>query len=95
MFGIAQLSADSEALQEIIQLASIHDKVRDALQRMEHSLTPSYAPLLPSLLWASEVLEIELEPKFKERALGIVTGNYSRISFASKVLVSQVLHGAQ
>ena len=86
--GIAQLSADDESLQEILRLARIEDKVGEALSRMQHSLTPSYAPLLPSILWSAEVLDFELDKSFSEKALSLVTNNYRQISFASKVLLS-------
>ena len=92
LVGIAQLAADHEALQEIIELAQIREKVNRVLAGMTGSLTDTYAPLLPSLLWSSTVLDIDIDEDFRRKASEITLQNYSKLSYASKVLLSQTIN---
>ena len=91
LVSVAQLAADHEVLQEIIELAKIRDKVNNIMERMTDGLTDSYAPLLPSILWSATALDIDIDPGFRKKASSITLDNYSKLSYASKVLLGQTI----
>lgn len=76
---------------ELIGLARIEENVAPILDRLARfQLTEgnqSYAPILPSLLWATVALNFE-KTQFTERALEISLVTQERIPFSSKVLLA-------